>query len=77
MIIKKEKKMKEIKMADQNIFKQRRKETKKDHIFYCLGCGKKNVKSETKKPPEHVFCSKDCKDSWCFDIQKGKIKIEN
>ncbi len=26
--------------------------------------------------PSRIFCSKTCKNNWCFDIQKGKIKIE-
>ncbi len=27
--------------------------------------------------PSRIFCSKTCKNSWCFDIQKGKIKIKS
>ncbi len=49
----------------------------------CEYCGKTkgriNVKHINICQPiqSHSFCSKTCKNNWCFDIQKGKIKIKS
>jgi hypothetical protein len=38
--------------------------TNKHHINIC------------QTTTNHVFCSKKCKDNWCFDIQKGNLNSE-
>ncbi|MFX1273967.1 MAG: hypothetical protein ACFFAT_02885 [Promethearchaeota archaeon] len=48
----------------------------------CEKCGRTMSRTRVRhinicqKITTHVFCSKECKDSWVFEIQKGKIKIE-
>jgi hypothetical protein len=47
----------------------------------CDYCGKIMTRIKVKhinicQPTQkRVFCSKSCKNNWCFDIHKGKIKI--
>ncbi len=49
----------------------------------CTYCGKAltrmNIKHTNICQPiqSRIFCSKNCKNHWCFDIEKGKIKIES
>jgi len=48
----------------------------------CERCGRSMTRTRVQhvnicqKVTTHVFCSKECKDGWCFDIQKGKIKVQ-
>ena len=52
-------------------------------MLNCDYCGKMMNKSNIKhtnicqNKPNHIFCSKTCKNKWCFDIQKGKLAPGN
>jgi len=60
--------------------KQPLKTTSLNKIYFeCEYCGKQKLGRRLKRhinicqtKTVHIFCSKDCKNKWCFDTQKGK-----
>ena len=60
--------------------KESSKTTSLNRIYFnCEYCGKQKLGRRLKRHINicqttsiHIFCSKDCKNKWCFDTQKGK-----
>ena len=58
------------------------KTTSVNRIYYeCEYCGKKKLERRLKRhinicqtKSVHIFCSKDCKNIWCFDISQKRLE---